>query len=85
MEFSKHFKSPHFSIVQSSLNPNITFLGEKLWQVAWNQKFTSVYIRKKSKNAYKKRKNENLKKKNKKNRFFFSCHAMFASDDVTDI
>ena len=27
-------------MVQGSLNPNITFLGEKLWMVAWKQKFT---------------------------------------------
>jgi len=30
MEFSKFFKSLQFSMVQGSLNPNITFLGEKL-------------------------------------------------------
>ena len=36
-------------MVQGSLNPNITFLGEKLWPVAWNQKFTSVIYGKKSK------------------------------------
>ena len=53
-------------MVQGSLNPNITNLGEKLWPEAWNQKFTS-YIRKKSKNAYKKRKNENFEKQ--KNEF----------------
>ena len=29
-------------MVQGSLNPNITFLDEKLWPVAWNQKYTSV-------------------------------------------
>ena len=39
-------------MVQVSLNPNITFLAEKLWSVAWNQKG------KKLKNAYKKRKME---------------------------
>ena len=27
-------------MVQGSLNPNITFLGEKLWPLAWNKKFT---------------------------------------------
>ena len=41
-EFSKNFKSLQFLMVQGSLNPNITILGEKLWPVAWNQKFTSV-------------------------------------------
>ena len=49
-------------MVHGSLNPNIKFLDEKLWPVAWNKKFTSVYIRKKSKNAYKKRNNENFVK-----------------------
>ena len=29
-------------MVQGSLNPNITFLGEKLWPVAWDKKFTCV-------------------------------------------
>ena len=29
-------------MVQGSLNPNITFLGEKLWPGAWNKKITSV-------------------------------------------
>ena len=66
MEFSKNFKSLQFSMVQGSLNPNITILGEKLWPEAWNQKFTSVIEGKKSKNAYKKRKNE-------KKYVFFSC------------
>ena len=42
MEFKKKIKSLQFLIVQGSLNPIITFLGEKLWPVAWNQKFTSV-------------------------------------------
>ena len=27
---------------ESSLNPNITFIDEKLWPVAWNQRITSV-------------------------------------------
>ena len=31
-------------MVQGSLNPNITILGEKLWPKAWNQKFTSVIL-----------------------------------------
>ena len=30
MEFSKSVKSLQFIMVQGSLNPNITFLGEKL-------------------------------------------------------
>ena len=30
MEFSKKFKSLKFLMVQGSLNPNITFLGEKV-------------------------------------------------------
>ena len=38
----KKFQSLQFLVVQGSLNPNITFLGEKLWPVAWNQKCTSV-------------------------------------------
>ena len=25
-------------MIQGSLNPNITFLGEKLWPVVWNKK-----------------------------------------------
>ena len=29
-------------MLQGSLNPNITFLGEKLWPVAWNKTITSV-------------------------------------------
>ena len=62
MEFIKIIKSLQFLMVQGYINPNITFLGEKLWLVAWNKKITSV-IRKKSKNAYKKCKNENLEKK----------------------
>ena len=41
-EFSKNIKSLQFPMVQGSLNPNITFLGGKLWPVAWNQKNTSV-------------------------------------------
>ena len=40
-EFSKNVKSLKFSMVQGPLNPNITFLGEKLFLVAWKQKFTS--------------------------------------------
>ena len=56
-------------MVQASLNPNITFLGEKLWPVAWNQKFTSVIQGKKRKNANKKRKKMKISKKSA----FFSC------------
>ena len=41
-EFSKNVQCLQFFMVQGSLNPNITFLCEKLWQVAWNPKFTSV-------------------------------------------
>ena len=44
-------------MVQGSPNPNITFLGEKLWPVAWNKKIYNCYITKKSK-----RKNVNLEK-----------------------
>ena len=29
-------------MVQDSLNPNITFLGEKLWLVAWNKKCAGI-------------------------------------------
>ena len=42
MEFSKNVKSLQFPMVQGSLNPNIIFLHEKLWPVAWKQKNTSV-------------------------------------------
>ena len=53
-------------MVNGFLNPNITPLGEKLWLVAWKQKFTSVcYIKKKSKNANKKKSKIKLQKKNK--------------------
>ena len=31
-------------MVQGSLNPNITFLGEKPWPVAWKKEFTSVSV-----------------------------------------
>ena len=41
MDFSKAFKSLQFLKVQGSLNPNITFLSEKLWPVAWNKKYTN--------------------------------------------
>ena len=51
-------------MVQGSLNLNITFLCEKLWPEAWNQKNTSLIWGKKSKNAYNKRKNENFEKQN---------------------
>ena len=37
----KKCQKSSISMVQGSLNPNITFLGEKLWPVAWNQTFTS--------------------------------------------
>ena len=42
IEFSKNVKSLQFPMVQGSLNPNIIFLHEKLWPVAWKQKNTSV-------------------------------------------
>ena len=42
MEFSNISKSLQLFTVQGFLNPNITFLGEKMWHVAWNQKITSV-------------------------------------------
>ena len=54
------FKSFQFLMVQGSLNPNITFLGEKLWPAAWNKKFTSVIYGGKSENA-----NRNREYKNK--------------------
>ena len=31
-----------FLMIQGSINANITFLGEKLFPVAWNKKNTSV-------------------------------------------
>ena len=36
-----------FLMVKDPLNPNITFLDEKLWPVAWNPNFTTVYKEKK--------------------------------------
>ena len=51
-------------MVQVSLNPNITFLGEKLTGSLKPKKY-QCYIRKKSKNAYKKRKNDNFEKQKK--------------------
>ena len=71
MEFKKKLKVFNFLImVKGPLNRirNNTSLGERLWPVAWNQKFTSVKQGNKSKNAYKKRKNENFEKQ--KNAFF---------------
>ena len=67
---SKVFNSVFNSMLQGSLNLNITFLGEKLWPVAWNKKLTSITYGKQSKNAYKRRKNENLEKQ--KDAGFFS-------------
>ena len=70
MEFSKNVKSLQFPMVQGSLNPNIIFLHETLWPVAWKKKKKyKCYIRKKTKNANKKRKNENFEKQ--KNVFFY--------------
>ena len=40
-------------MVQGPLNPNITWLCEKLWPVTWKQKFTSVIQKYKLKNANK--------------------------------
>ena len=42
MEFSKNVKSLHFLMVQGSLNPNITFLGEKLRLVAWKKNVSVI-------------------------------------------
>ena len=39
----KNIKSLQFSMVQGCLNPNITFLGEQLWLVAWNKKILVLY------------------------------------------
>ena len=51
-------------MVQGSLNPNVTFLGEKLWTVAWEQILLVLYKGQKSKyKANIKRKNENFEKK----------------------
>ena len=41
-EFSKNVKSLQFHMIQCSLNLNIILLHEKLWPVAWKQKFTNV-------------------------------------------
>ena len=54
-------------MVQGSLNPNITFLGEKLWPVAWNKIFTYSIWGKKLKD--KKGKNENFEKTTLKSTF----------------
>ena len=48
--------------VQGSLNPNITFLGDKLWPVAWKKQQQVLYEEKSRKNSYKKHKNENFEK-----------------------
>ena len=53
----KKIQQSSISYDESSLNPNIIFLCEKLWPVAWKQEFTS-----------KKRKNENFEKQ--KHAFF---------------
>ena len=42
LNFLKNVVSLRFPMVQGSLNPNIIFLHEKLWPVAWKHKFTSV-------------------------------------------
>ena len=73
-EFSKKFKRFQFSMVQGSLYPNITFLGEKLWPVAWNKKkilLLLLYKVKMKEMLIKKRKNENFEEK--KCGFVFSC------------
>ena len=31
-------------MVQGSLNPNITFLGEKLWPVAWKKYIKKILV-----------------------------------------
>ena len=41
--WKKNVKSLQFLMVQDSLNPNITFLGEKMWPVAWNKKILLLY------------------------------------------
>ena len=43
-------------MVQGSLNPNITIIGEKLWPEAWNKKILVLY-KENIENAYKKRNN----------------------------
>ena len=57
------FRSLYFLMVKGSLNPNITSIGEKLWPVAWKQKFTSVIEEKKWKIAIKSVKMKILKNK----------------------
>ena len=52
-------------MVQVSLNPNMTFLGERLWPVAWNKKLLVLYKEKKHEKYHKKRKNENFEKQKK--------------------
>jgi len=42
-EFSENCKSLQFVMVQGSLKTKMTFLGEKLWQVAWNQNLLVLY------------------------------------------
>ena len=54
-------------MIQGSLNPNITFIVETLWPVAWNPKFTSVIW---GKNRKMQIKNVKTKISTKKMRFF---------------
>ena len=56
MEFSKNVKSLQFILLQCSLKLNITFLGEKLWPVTWNQKFTITSVKIKISKEKKKKK-----------------------------
>ena len=61
-------------MVQGSLNPNTTFLGEKLWPLAWNQNFTNL------KKKYLKMAIKSVKmkiSKNKKMRFFLVSQGSF--------
>ena len=66
--FNFFFNSLQFSMVQGSLNPNITFLSEKLWPVAWNKKLLVLYKEKNTKKTIKSVKMKILKNKNM--RFF---------------
>ena len=67
-------KKSSIFMVQGSLNPNITFLGQKLWPLAWNKKILVLYKGKKSKNGNKKGKMKiSLNKKTQKKKPFFSC------------
>ena len=62
-------------MAQGSINPNITFLGEKLWPVAWNENLLVLYEEKIEKMPIKSVKN--IISKNKKSVFFLMSQGSF--------